>query len=68
LQLTLIENNQTIIDTTLKILENIRISILNQAFEGKLCPQISSDESAEILLQKIKQNKHKISRKPKLRK
>jgi len=38
-------------------LDHLQTSILKQAFEGKLIPQDSNDESAEILLKKIKQEK-----------
>ena len=35
----------------------LRQSILKKAFEGKLVPQDPNDESAEILLEKIKMEK-----------
>jgi hypothetical protein len=38
-------------------LQTMKISTLKQASEGKLIPQDLNDESAEILLQKIKQEK-----------
>jgi len=40
-------------------------SILKQAFEGKLIPQDPNDESAEILLQKIKEEKKLLIQKQK---
>jgi type I restriction enzyme, S subunit len=39
---------------------NLKSSILKQAFEGKLVPQDPNDEPAEILLQKIIQEKEKL--------
>jgi type I restriction enzyme S subunit len=39
----------------------IKNSIVKQAFEGKLVPQDPNDESAEVLLQKIKLEKQKIT-------
>lgn len=51
----------TIIGKRLRqIIFGLRNSILTQAFEGKLIPQDPNDESAEMLLQKIKQEKQKI--------
>lgn len=41
-------------------LQILRLSILKNAFEGKLVPQDPNDESAEILLATIKQEKQKI--------
>ena len=51
---TLIENSQRIVNSTLQTLEIMRMSILKQAFEGKLVPQDPNDEPAEILLERIK--------------
>ncbi|QLH09466.1 restriction endonuclease subunit S [Candidatus Nitrosotenuis sp. DW1] len=44
----------------LEYLNKLKQTILKQAFEGKLVPQDPNDEPAEILLQKIKQEKQKI--------
>lgn len=52
-----IEHNLIII--ALKKLDHLKQTILKQAFEGKLVPQDPNDEPAEILLQKIKQEKEK---------
>lgn len=54
LQLTLIENNENVVNHTLKILEDVRTVILKQAFEGKLVPQDPNDEHASELLKQIK--------------
>ena len=51
---SLIENSQRIVNSTLQTLETMRMSILKQAFEGKLVPQDPNDEPASILLEKIK--------------
>ena len=53
----LIENLENTIDKGLKQLDTFRQSILKNAFEGKLVPQYSSDESANKLLQQIIQEK-----------
>ena len=52
-----IENTQQIVNSTLEKLDIMKMSILKQAFEGKLSPQDPHDEPAEILLEKIKQEK-----------
>jgi len=49
----------------LDILKKFESSILEQAFEGKLVPQDPNDEPAEILLQKIKQEKEQLKQKEK---
>ena len=51
---SLIENSQRIVNSTLQTLETMRMSVLKQAFEGKLVPQDPNDEPASILLEKIK--------------
>ena len=51
---SLIENSQRIVNSTLQTLETMRMSVLKQAFEGKLVPQDPNDEPAEILLERIK--------------
>ena len=48
-----------------KRLTLLKNSILKQAFEGKLVPQDSNDEPAEILLQKIKKEKEQLIQKQK---
>lgn len=47
---------------------HLKNSILKQTFEGKLVPQDPKDESAEILLQKIKQEKEQLKQKEKSKK
>ena len=51
---SLIENSQRIVNSTLQTLETMRMSVLKQAFQGKLVPQDPNDEPASILLEKIK--------------
>ena len=60
---SLIENSQRIVNSTLQTLETMRMSVLKQAFEGKLVPQDPNDEPASILLEKIK--KAQVDLKPK---
>jgi len=50
---SLIENSQRIVNSTLQTLETMRMSVLKQAFEGKLVTQDPNDEPASILLEKI---------------
>ena len=54
---SLIENSQRIVNFTLQTLETMRMSVLKQAFQGKLVPQDPNDEPAEILLERIKKQK-----------
>ena len=51
---SLIDNNEKLILQLLKKIERIKISILNQVFEGKLVPQDPNDEPASELLERIK--------------
>ena len=54
---SLIENTQNIVNSTLQTLQTMKMSMLKQAFEGKLVPQDPNDEPAHILLEKIKNTK-----------
>ena len=54
---SLIENSQRIVNSTLQTLETMRMSVLKQAFEGKLVPQDPNDEPASVLLERIKKQK-----------
>ena len=54
---SLLENTQNIVNSTLQTLEIMQMSVLKQAFEGKLVPQDPNDEPAEILLEQIKKQK-----------
>jgi len=51
---SLIENTTQIVNSTLQNLQTMKISILKQAFEGKLVPQDPNDEPASVLLERIK--------------
>ena len=62
---SLIENTENIINSVLLQLDTLHLSIFKQAFEGKLIPQDPNDEPAEILLQKIKQEKERLIQKQK---
>ena len=48
------------VESALNLLNTLKQSTLKQAFEGKLVPQDPNDESAEILLQKIKHEKEQL--------
>jgi len=56
------DNCKKTVNFILKQLSILQKSVLKQAFEGKLVPQVPTDESAEILLQKIKQEKELIQK------
>ena len=57
---SLIHNSEKLVDSLLLQSNYMKNSILKQAFEGNLVPQDPNDEPAEILLEKIKQEKQKI--------
>jgi|CXWL01.1.fsa_nt_gi type I restriction enzyme S subunit len=59
--LSFIEKNKKLVDKLLLQNNSIKNSILKQSFEGKLVLQDPNDEPAEILLEKIKQEKQKIN-------
>ncbi len=54
---SLIENTQNIVNYTLQTLQTMKMSVLKQAFQGKLVPQDPNDEPAEKLLERIKKEK-----------
>jgi len=54
---SLIENTSQIVNSTLQNLQTMKMSVLKQAFEGKLVPQDPNDEPASVLLEKIKAEK-----------
>ena len=51
---SLIQNTTQIVNSTLQNLQTMKMSILKQAFEGKLVPQDPNDEPASVLLERIK--------------
>ena len=55
---SLIEKNEILIEQLLLQYSKIKNSILKQAFEGKLVPQDPNDEPAEVLLQRIREEKN----------
>jgi len=57
--LSKINNTLNTVNSTLKQLETMRMSILKQAFEGKLVPQDPNDEPASVLLERIQKEKIK---------
>jgi type I restriction enzyme S subunit len=60
---SLIENTSQIVESTLQNLQTMKMSVLKQAFEGKLVPQDPNDEPASVLLEKIKSTKESKSAK-----
>ena len=54
---SLIENTTQIIESSLQNLQTMKMSVLKQAFEGKLVPQDPNDEPASVLLERIKSTK-----------
>ena len=54
---SLIENTTQIVNSTLQKLQTLKMSVLKQAFEGKLVPQDPDDEPASVLLERIKADK-----------
>ena len=65
MQVSKIQNTKKTVEENLLILNSMKALILKQAFEGKLVPQDPNDEPAEILLQKIKQEKEQLLQKQK---
>jgi len=57
--LSIIEKNEKLVDSLLLQYSQIKNSILKQAFKGKLVPQDPNDEPAQILLEKIQQERKK---------
>ena len=53
-QFEVIERNEREIDGALRKSEALRQSILHRAFTGRLVPQIATDESASILLARLR--------------
>jgi type I restriction enzyme S subunit len=62
--LSIYQKSSQIIQEVMKHVKSLRRSILNTAFEGKLVPQDPNDESAEILLQRVKQERSKFETSP----
>jgi len=65
-QFTITESLIASVKTYVELINRLRVVILKSAFDGKLIPQDPNDEPAEILLQKIKQEKEKFERKQKI--
>ena len=56
-KMPLIQNTTQIVNSTLQTLQTMKMSVLKQAFEGKLVPQDPNDEPVEKLLERIKKEK-----------
>ena len=60
---SLIQNTTQIVNSTLQQLQTMKMSVLKQAFEGKLVPQDPNDEPDSALLERIKSTKESQSTK-----
>ena len=60
---SLIQNTTKIVESSLQNLQTMKMSVLKQAFEGKLVPQDPNDEPASVLLERIKSTKESQSTK-----
>ena len=60
---SLIENTTQIVESSLQNLQTMKMSILKQAFEGKLVPQDPNDDPDQVLLESIKTTKERQSAK-----
>jgi type I restriction enzyme S subunit len=58
-RISIIDNLKNIIETNTRLTYLMRQSILKKAFKGELIPQDHSDETAEVLLKRIKNEKGK---------
>jgi len=67
-RLSVCDKLEETVHQSLEKIEYLRQSILKKAFEGKLVPQDPKDESAEKLLERIKQEKEKFESNNKKRK
>ena len=67
-----VENKQSKVleelQTQSKLINKLRSSILSDAVSGKIVPQDPNDESAEVLLEKIKTEKEKLIKEGKIKK
>ncbi|MDE2590669.1 MAG: restriction endonuclease subunit S, partial [Patescibacteria group bacterium] len=63
---SLIKNDETIVNLMLNKLSILKTTILKSAFEGKLVPQDPNDETASVLLERIKQEKEKLQESKKI--
>lgn len=61
----MIEQNERELDAALKRSEALRQSILKKAFSGQLVPQDPTDESAAVLLERIREAREEVSQAPK---
>ena len=59
-QTIIIKIEKTVDDSLIKQ-DQLRVTILNKAFSGKLVPQDSSDEPAEVLLERIKKEQMRLT-------
>jgi type I restriction enzyme S subunit len=64
-RLSVIDELEAIIAMNLNRADRLRQAILKRAFEGKLVPQDPTDESARVLLERIRMERERITEKPK---
>ena len=55
-----IDSTEKLLDAVLSKIDLLKKSVLKRAFEGKLVPQDPNDESASVLLERIKKEKTKL--------
>lgn len=64
----LVKEKNSLIEDNLKLIEDLRNSILNEAVHGKLVPQDLNDEPSSELLKKIQIEKEKLIKEGKIKK
>ena len=63
-RLTVVDQVTAQVDANLKRAGRLRQGILKRAFEGKLAPQVATDEPAAVLLERIRQQRQAAPQKP----
>ncbi len=63
-RLTVVEQATAQVDVNLKRAARLRQGILKRAFEGKLVPQVATDEPASVLLDRIRQRRSQPTTQP----
>jgi type I restriction enzyme S subunit len=63
-RLSLLDLTHEMINTNVKRVARLRQSILKRAFEGKLVPQVVTDEPASALLERIRRQREQAAKRP----